>query len=61
MHGNLKMCHIELLSANRLTKRQMSCFTVVYFCSSDGPQPEQIFTLVKISETKIAIKSGYGE
>ena len=30
-------------------------------CASDGPQPEQIFTVVKISETKMAMKSGYGE
>lgn len=30
-------------------------------CALDGPQPEQIFTVVKMSETKMAMKSGYGE
>ena len=40
----------------------MCCFVAVcsLYMSTDGPQPEQIFTVVKISETKLAMKSGYG-
>lgn len=59
-HGNLKICLIELLS-DWLTKMQIPCLAFLSLLVSDGPQPEQIFTVVKISETKIAIKSGYGE
>lgn len=40
---------------------QIPCLAFLSLLVSDGPQPEQIFTVVKISETKIAIKSGYGE
>ena len=28
---------------------------------TDGPLPEQIFSIVKSGETKISLKSGYGE
>jgi protein FRG1 len=30
-------------------------------CGNDGPQPEQVFSIVKSGDTKISLKSGYGE
>ena len=31
------------------------------FFSGSGPEPEEIITAVKLDETKIALKSGYGQ
>lgn len=32
-----------------------------YFCTGDGPDAEEILTAVQVSDTKIALKSGYGK
>lgn len=34
----------------------------VYYCcvyTDEGPDPSEVFTIVQISDTKVAIKSGY--
>jgi len=31
------------------------------YCTGDGPLPEEILTAITISETRIALKSGYGK
>ena len=41
-----------------------SVITSVYYCcvynhTDEGPDPSEVFTIVQISDTKVAIKSGY--
>ena len=40
------------------SKLMIDCYTICY--TANGPDPPQIFTLVKVSDNKIAIKSGFG-
>lgn len=32
-----------------------------FFIKIGGPEPEEILTAVKVDETKVALKSGYGQ
>ena len=40
-----------------------SNFLVVtcYFVLGQGPDPEEIFTAIKVNDSKVAIKSGFGK
>lgn len=43
--------------------KQLTCSSMTscqFFYTDNGPEPPQIFTLVKVSDNKIAIKSGFG-
>lgn len=33
----------------------------MFYCVGDSPLPEEILTAITISETRIALKSGYGK
>lgn len=33
----------------------------MFYCAGESPLPEEILTAITISETRIALKSGYGK
>ena len=48
------------LSAPIIAVRPNFSITCAPLCLGDPPGPAEIFTVVRVSETKIALKSGYG-
>ena len=32
----------------------------IHSCADEGPDPAEVFTVVRVSELKVALKSGYG-
>ena len=44
-----------------VTQGSIDVKTILICCSGDGPAETEVLTCVRVSDSKIAIKSGYGK
>ena len=61
-YGQIRSCNIALQTwkGNYIIARDNGTLVTGEFHENNAPELEEIFTLVKLSETKVAFKSGYG-
>lgn len=62
-YGQIRSCNIALQTwkGNYILSRDNGTLVMGELHESNTPEVEEIFTLVKLSETKVAFKSGYGK
>ena len=62
-YGQIRSCNIALQTwkGNYIIARDNGSLTMGELHENNMPDLEEIFTLVKLAETKVAFKSGYGK
>lgn len=62
-YGHLRSCTVALQThkGNFIKARDNGTLVVGEFHEDQSPEVEEMFTLIKLSETKVAFKSGYGK